>query len=148
MSPLDSAIAIAAHAHAGQTDKAGRPYILHPLRLMLKIQSEAEMIVAVLHDVVEDSSVSLDDLRDRGFAEDILAAIDCLSKRAGEPYEDFIARITHNSLARKVKIEDIRDNLDLTRIEHLEERDLARAEKYHRALKILLSDANTGTNAQ
>ncbi len=141
MSNLDKAIAIASKAHAGQVDKAGRPYILHPLRLMLKFRNEDEMIVAVMHDVVEDSDISLDELKNSGFSEVVTQAIDCLSKRNGESYEDFILRIANNALARKIKVEDIKDNLDLTRIEHLDAKDLARVEKYHRALNFLIKAA-------
>lgn len=141
MSNLDTAIAIASKAHAGQVDKAGQPYILHPLRLMLKFRNEEEMIVAVLHDVVEDSDISLNELKNSGFSEAITQAIDCLSKRNGESYDDFILRVANNALARKVKIEDIKDNLDLTRIEHIDAKVLARVEKYHRALSLLIKAA-------
>lgn len=138
MSNLDKAIEVACKVHAGQIDKAGRPYILHPLRLMLKLQCEIEMMVAVLHDVVEDSDVSLDDLKAYGFAEQIIEAVDCLSRRQNESYESFIVRVSENQLARKVKIEDIKDNMDLTRLETVCEKDLLRVEKYHRALQSLI----------
>lgn len=141
MSNLDKALAIASKAHAGQVDKAGQPYILHPLRLMLKFQHELERIIAVLHDVVEDSDVSLDDLKKIGFTQPVIEAIDCLSRRADESYEDFIVRISSNALARKIKIEDLKDNLDLTRINALSDKDLARIEKYHKALKLLLGES-------
>lgn len=138
MSDLDQAISIANKAHAGQLDKAGQPYILHPLRLMLKFQAKDEMIVAVLHDVVEDSSFTLESLKDYGFSEVIINAIESLTKNKGETYEDFISRVSSNNLAKKIKIEDIRDNLDLTRLDKITEKDLARVEKYHRALKLLI----------
>lgn len=137
MSFLDQAIAIAAKAHVGQVDKAGQPYILHPLRLMFRFKSEAEMIVAVMHDVVEDSAFTLDELKNFGFSDDILAAIECLTKRNGESYESFVSRVLQNDLARKVKVEDIKDNLDLTRLDKVTDKDLARVEKYHQALKVL-----------
>ncbi len=136
---LDKAIAIACKAHEGQVDKAGQPYILHPLRLMLKFINQNERITAVLHDVVEDSDVSLKDLKAEGFSEDILEAINCLSKKTGENYDDFILRISKNDLASAVKIEDIKDNLDVTRIDNLSDEDLTRIKKYHRALKFLIS---------
>lgn len=138
MSDLDQAISIATKAHAGQLDKAGQPYILHPLRLMLKFQAKDEMIVAVLHDVVEDSAFTLESLKDYGFSEVIINAIESLTKNKGETYEDFISRVSSNDLAKKIKIEDIRDNLDLTRLDKITEKDLARVEKYHRALKLLI----------
>ena len=124
MDDLDKAIKLACEAHAGQMDKAGKPYILHPLRLMLKFQKKQEQVVAVLHDVVEDSDVTLDDLVNKGFSELVLDALDCLSKRENEDYGAFIKRIFPNELARKIKIEDIKDNLDLTRIDSVNNEDL------------------------
>lgn len=138
MSNLDVAIAFACRIHAGQVDKSGQPYILHPLRLMLKFQGEDERIVSVLHDVVEDGYVSFDELRELGLCETIIEALDCLSKRPGECYEDFIQRLCFNKLAKRVKIEDIRDNLDITRLGSFEDEDCIRTAKYHRALRYLL----------
>ncbi|WP_260962747.1 GTP pyrophosphokinase [Pseudomonas citri] len=138
MSILDAAIALAARVHAGQVDKAGKPYILHPLRLMMAFDGLEEQLVSLLHDVVEDGDVTLDELRALGIPETAVTAIDCLSKRPGEAYEQFIARIRPNPLATKVKIADIRDNLDLTRLPVVRDKDLERAAKYHRALLYLL----------
>ena len=137
MSNLDQAICIATKAHSGQTDKAGKPYILHPLRLMFQFDTETEMIAAVLHDVIEDSDITCDDLMSAGFSDEVISAIDCLSKRKNENYDRFILRVSENDLARKVKIEDIKDNLDLTRLSQITEKDLRRIEKYHRALQTL-----------
>jgi len=137
MNNLEVAIALACKVHAGQVDKSGQPYILHPLRLMLKFQHEDERIVSVLHDVVEDGNVSLNEFRGLGLSESIIEAIDCLSKRPGEPYEDFIRRLSSNELARRVKIEDIRDNLDVTRLSSFEDEDFIRTVKYHKALQYL-----------
>lgn len=148
MSNLDKAIAVALNAHVGQVDKAGQPYILHPLRLMLRFNNEEEMIIAVLHDIVEDSNMSLNDLKNLGFKEQIIEAIDCLSKRDNESYEEFILRVSSNELARKVKVEDLKDNLDLTRIDFISEKDLARVEKYHIALKLLLGKLGKASYAQ
>lgn len=139
MSILDAAVALACRVHAGQVDKSGKPYILHPLRLMLKFEDVDEQVVSVLHDVVEDGDVTLDELRELGVSSAAVAAIDCLSKREGELYEDFIARIKPNDLARRVKIADIRDNLDLTRLPQVSDKDLQRVAKYHRALRELMS---------
>lgn len=100
MNYLDEAISLACCAHKGQVDKAGSPYILHPLRLMLKFDDENLKIISVLHDVIEDSSVTIDDLRCLGFSDLIVQAIDCLSKRPDEVYEDFISRVSINELAR------------------------------------------------
>lgn len=142
MSNLDIAIMMACKAHAGQLDKAGEPYILHPLRVMMQFRDDAARTVGVLHDVVEDTSISLDDLRRAGFSEDIVSAIDCLSKKSGESYEEFISRVASNGLSRKVKIADLRDNLDVSRLPSVSEGDLARVEKYHDALFTLLTIEN------
>ena len=139
MSNLDKAIAVASKVHAGQLDKAGQPYVLHPLRLMFRFQSDVEMIVAVLHDAVEDSNLALDDLKSLGFSDVVLKALDCLSKRAGETYEEFIERVSENDLAKKIKIEDIKDNLNLTRLNNIIDKDLTRVKKYHQALKFLVN---------
>ena len=138
MSTLDKAISIACGAHSGQVDKAGQPYILHPLKLMMMFTDNSERIVAILHDVVEDSDMSLDDLKDAGFSNEIVNAISCLSKKNNEPYIDFIMRIKKNNLARKIKIEDIKHNMDLTRLDSITEKDMARLGKYHNALSVLL----------
>lgn len=137
MSNLDVAISVAVKAHRGQLDKGGRPYILHPLRLMFRFDAEEEMIVAVLHDVVEDCDVKYEDLERLGFSSVVIEAVRCLTKREGESYEDFISRVSDNELARKVKKEDIIDNLDLKRLSDIGEKDLCRIKKYHRALKVL-----------
>lgn len=140
MSTLDTAIAIACKAHAGQLDKSGKPYILHPLRLMLNFHDEEAQVVSVLHDVVEDSHITLEDLRALGISEAAVEAIDCLSRRPAEAYDDFISRLRSNALARRVKIADIKDNLDLTRLPSITEKDLQRVAKYHRALARLLPE--------
>jgi len=134
---LARSIMIAARAHAGHTDRGGKPYILHPLRLMLKMETEDEMIVAVLHDVVEDSEISLTELRASGFPGTVTDAIACLTRRAGESYEGFILRVRANALARRVKLADLEDNMNLARIPNPGPEDLARVEKYRRALQVL-----------
>ncbi|MFJ4192732.1 HD domain-containing protein [Pseudomonas sp. NPDC089534] len=131
---LERAIAIAATAHAGQVDKGGAPYILHPLKVMLRMSSLEERIVAVLHDVVEDCDVSLDDLRKEGFSETVLTAIESVTKVAGESYEDFIERVALNPIGRAVKLADLEENSDLSRIASPGWEDLERIEKYRRAI--------------
>lgn len=134
---LEDAISIAAGAHRGQRDKAGAPYLLHPLRLMLRMDSEAAMMAAVLHDVVEDSDWTLEKLRERGFSEEVVGAVECLTHREGEPYEEFVERLKVNPLARRVKIADLEDNMNVLRIGALAPKDLQRIEKYHRAWGVL-----------
>lgn len=136
---LEAAIALACEAHRGQFDRAGKPYILHPLRLMMAFDSAPERIVAVLHDVVEDSSVTLDRLRELGFDSSVIAAIDALTRRENESYDVFIDRVLANPLAAKIKVRDIRDNLDVSRLSQLTEEDLRRVAKYHKALARLES---------
>ena len=138
MATLDRAIQIAVRAHSGQIDKGGAPYILHPLRLMFEMNTTVEQIVAVLHDVVEDSQWTLESLRDEGFSEEALAAVDCLTHKKGETYKDFIERVRTNALARDVKIADLADNLDVSRIPELTDTDFQRVKKYQEALAWLL----------
>lgn len=137
MATLEKAIAMAVKAHQGQLDRAGRPYILHPLAVMLRMETEEAMIVAVLHDVVEDSPLTLDDLRAAGFSDAVVAAIDALSNRAGESYPDFIERLSHNPLAVQVKLGDLQDNMDIRRLPEVGEKDIERLQKYRVAWRQL-----------
>jgi hypothetical protein len=137
MSTLERALAIAVQAHAGQLDKAGAPYILHPLRVMLQMDTNEERIVAVLHDVVEDSEWSLERLRAEGFSEHVLLAIDSVTSRVGEPYDAFVLRAGRNAIGRRVKLANLHDNCDLRRIATPTERDHARIEKYRHAIELL-----------
>ena len=136
---LERAIAIAAAAHAGQLDKGGAPYILHPLKVMLRMTTLEERIVAVLHDVVEDCEISLDDLRKEGFSEVVLSAIESVTKVPGESYEDFVERAAQNPIGRVVKLADLEENSDLSRIASPSWDDLERVEKYRRAIARLRS---------
>lgn len=137
MSTLERAIAIAAQAHSGQVDKAGVPYILHPLRVLLRQQTLDAQIVAALHDVVEDSPWTLDQLRAEGFPPEIIAAVDAITRRPDEEYEAFVLRAGRNPLARPVKLADLDDNLDQTRIAQPTTKDKARLEKYRNAKRLL-----------
>lgn len=137
MSTLERAIIIATTAHAGQCDKGGAPYILHPLRVMLRTSSEAERIAAVLHDVVEDTPMTLDALRAFGFSAEVLRAIELLTNADDERYTDFVARVATDAVARRIKLADIADNMDLGRIAVPTERDHARIERYRGARKYL-----------
>jgi len=133
MSDLERAIEIAASAHRGDVDKAGQPYILHPLSLMLQFHDLDAMIAAVLHDTVEDSALTLGKLKQEGFSDAVVAAIDALTRREDESYEEFISRASSNPLARRVKLADLEHNMDVRRIGSLTPKDLERIEKYHRA---------------
>ena len=140
MATLEKAIEIAARAHAGQRDKEGLPYILHPLRVMAGVQGTEAKIVAVFHDVIEDTPVTADDLRREGFPEAIIASVLCVTHRQDEPYADYVVRCKGNEVARLVKLSDLEDNsrlsrtiLRLERIEH----DLARIRQYVLSYKFL-----------
>jgi hypothetical protein len=137
MSTLERAVAISAEAHAGQVDKAGTPYILHPLRLMLEMETAEERIAAVLHDVVEDSDWTLERLRGEGFSPAVLAAVNALTRRADETYEDFVLRAGRDPIGRRVKLADLRDNCDLSRIANPTRKDLDRVARYERAIAVL-----------
>ena len=106
---------MAARAHHGQLDKNGEPYILHVLRVMLRQRDEESRIVAMLHDVVEDTPMTLKDLRSAGFSGEVCRAVNCLTRRPGEAYEVMISRVAANALARRVKIADLEDNMDPVR---------------------------------
>lgn len=133
MPSLEDAIALAVSAHRGQRDKVGQPYILHSLRVMLCCDTEAARITAVLHDVVEDTPHTLTELRTLGYAEEVLQALDCLTRRAGESYEAFIQRVKGNALARRVKLADLADNMDIRRLSELSASDVERLRRYQRA---------------
>jgi (p)ppGpp synthase/HD superfamily hydrolase len=138
VSTLERAIAIAAEAHAGQVDKAGAPYVLHPLRMMLRVASTDERIVAVLHDVCEDCpGWTFDRLRAEGFPAHIIEALQSVTKREGEAYEDFARRAAGNPIGRSVKLADLHDNCDLSRIAAPAERDYQRIAKYRRAIDLI-----------
>ncbi|WP_460146435.1 HD domain-containing protein [Pseudomonas sp. S2_A02] len=136
---LERAIAIAAAAHEGQVDKGGAPYILHPLKVMLRVSTLDERIVAVLHDVVEDCGISFDDLRNEGFSETVLMAIASVTKVPDESYEEFVERVAQNPIGRVVKLADLEENSDLSRIAQPSWEDLERVEKYRRAIGVLRS---------
>ncbi|WP_035058593.1 HD domain-containing protein [Andreprevotia chitinilytica] len=139
MATLERAIALAAAAHAGQIDKAGQPYILHPLRVMLSLEGEHERIAAVLHDVVEDTTISLAALEAEGFHPQVLDAIQALTKHAGESRLAAAARAAQHPVARRVKLADNADNMDMRRLPNPTEKDFARLKEYEEVRKLLLS---------
>jgi (p)ppGpp synthase/HD superfamily hydrolase len=130
MPNLEDAILLAAQAHRGQVDKVGQPYILHLLRVMLRLEGEAAQVVGMLHDLVEDTPYSFDDLRALGYSEEIVQALDCLTHRADESYEQFIERASVNPLARRVKRADLEDNMDIRRLLVVSEKDQERLNRY------------------
>ncbi|MFS1518592.1 GTP pyrophosphokinase [Bacillus sp. SCS-151] len=134
---LERAIQIAVNGHLGQKDKGGNAYILHPLRVMHKVKTKNEKIVALLHDVIEDTNVTLDDLRIEGFSEEIIYAIDCVTKREHENYKDYIERVKKSQISRVVKLADLEDNCDLSRINNPTQKDIDRLNKYKKIIKKL-----------
>lgn len=137
MSSLNRAIEIAVIAHTGQVDKGGSPYIMHPIRVMLAMATEEERIVAVLHDVLEDSPLDAWMVEEAQFSASVVEALDALTRREGETYNDFIIRVALNPLACRVKVADMRDNSDLSRIPNPTDQDRKRVEKYARYLDVL-----------
>ena len=137
MADLEEAIRIALEAHRGQKDRAGAPYVLHPLRVMLRVQSDAERMAAALHDVVEDTAWTLDDLRARGFPDEVLEAVDRLTRRPGETYDALVERAAAHPVARRVKLADLEDNLDLRRLDGVSPDNLERLGRYLRAWRRL-----------
>lgn len=137
---LERAIEIAARTHAGQVDKGGAPYILHPLRVMLRVAPGAQQIVAVLHDVVEDSEVTFEDLEREGFSAEVINGLRAVTKVEGESYEDFVARAALDPVGKAVKLADLMENSDLSRIAEPSQKDLERVEKYGRAIRYLMAN--------
>lgn len=140
MSTLERAIQIAVAAHAGQRDKGGQPYVTHPLRLMARVDGDDARIVAVLHDVVEDTPTTLDDLRREGFGEAVLAAVALVTHEKGVPYADYVAGCKPDPIARQVKLADLEDNTRLDRTilrPDRAARDFARVHRYLLSFKFL-----------
>lgn len=136
---MSRAVMIAARAHDGQMDKGGEPYILHPLRIMLELEDATDRVVAVLHDVVEDSDWTLDDLQAEGFSGEVIAAVDAISRREGEEYMEYVQRAGAHPTARRVKLADLRDNMRQARLRVETERDRERLQRYRRAFELLES---------
>jgi len=133
MNIIEKSLEIALEAYSGQTDKAGKTYILHPLRLMTQMETEEEMSVALLHDVIEDSEYTAEDLLNNGIPTTVVNAVQSLTKNSGESYESFIERVLENKLAAKIKRADIEDNINILRLNSVTEKDLERIAKYHKA---------------
>ena len=142
MDLLEKAIAVALDAHHGQEMRSGLPYILHPLHLMMQMESEEEMITAVLHDVLEDSAYTAEELRSLGFSEEVLRALELLTHEKGETsYQEYIAALKSNPLAVRVKLADLEHNMDISRLPApLDERDLLRLQRYRHAWETLTGE--------
>ena len=130
---LDRMLVIATNAHAGQFDRGGSPYILHPLRVMsfLKVDDEELQCIALGHDVIEDTKVTYKDLRDNGISERVITGIRALTKVPGETLEEYKERVFANTDAMAVKLCDLRHNTDIRRLKGVTEKDIARMAKYH-----------------
>jgi (p)ppGpp synthase/HD superfamily hydrolase len=137
---LARAIAFAADAHAGQRDKTGQPYIQHPLRVMLRMGDDASRAAAVLHDVLEDAAATLADLEALDLPDGVGEAVVRLTHRSGQSYDDYVRGLRGTGMAEAVKRADLADNLDPERLALLGDRGAAKAEQYHRALRILDGD--------
>jgi (p)ppGpp synthase/HD superfamily hydrolase len=138
MPTLERAIELAARAHAGQVDKAGQPYILHPLRLMFAVHTPHERMAAVLHDIVEDTHVTFEQLVHEGFPAEVVAAVRALTKHEGENRLDAARRAAGDPVARVVKLADVNDNMDLSRIKQPTEKDHARIKEYEQVRALLM----------
>lgn len=136
---LEKAIAIAVEAHRGQRDRTGAPYIVHPMSVMAGVDSDIEKIVAILHDVVEDTDWTFERLTQEGFPDEVIEALDCVTKREGEEYDDFVKRSASNKIARKVKLADLEHNMDARRLSNVTDKDVERLKKYVRAWRFLKS---------
>lgn len=131
------ALAIAKDAHKGQVDKAGVDYIQHPLFVASLVEGELAKTVALLHDVVEDSDWTLEDLRKEGLPDEVVQAVGILTKKRNENYEEYILRVKQNPLARQVKLADLQHNSDLSRLANVTDRDRKRVAKYQKAISFL-----------
>lgn len=135
-SNYETALEFATKAHKGQVDKAGVDYILHPIAVAALLDDETEKITALLHDTVEDCGVSVGEIEEQ-FGKDVADAVKLLTKTDGFNYEEYLANIKKNNIARKVKIADMTHNSDLSRIGHPSQKDMDRAEKYQKGIKFL-----------
>ena len=140
MNMLGKAIEIAVSAHAGQMDKGGKPYILHPLWVMNQVRHLGEdyMIVAVLHDVIEDSDWTITALLTEGFSSDVVTALSYLTHAHSDPYEEYIKQVARHPISKAVKLKDLEHNSRITRLKGLRKKDFDRLEKYHRAYTYLM----------
>jgi len=131
------AIKLMFEAHKDQTDKSGLPYVFHPFHLAEQMKDEATTVTALLHDVVEDTDYTIEDLETMGFGKDVCDALRLLTHDKNVPYMDYVRRIKENPIAAAVKIADLRHNSDLSRLDYVTDADRERVKKYHEAIRIL-----------
>ena len=134
---IDIALAIARKAHAGQVDKAGIDYIQHPLYVASQVKTEQEKAVALLHDVLEDSDITVADLLAYGLSNEVVTAVQTLTKKKGQSYQDYLEKVKSNDLARVVKLADLKHNSDLSRLKSVSDTDRERVKKYKNAIRYL-----------
>ena len=139
-SQSEKAYEIAKKAHLGQVDKAGEDYIKHPEKVASFVKTDEEKAVAYLHDVIEDTELTLEDLSEYGFSKEVIEAVDIITKKRGEDYQSYLNSVKENKLARAVKLADLRHNSDLTRLIKVTEKDIKRKEKYQKAIDFLNSE--------
>lgn len=141
MKPFQSekAYEIAKKAHLGQVDKAGEAYIKHPEKVASFVKTDEEKAVAYLHDVIEDTELTLENLYEYDFSKEVIEAVDIITKKRGEDYQSYLNSVKKNKLARAVKLADLRHNSDLTRLTKVTEKDIERKEKYQKAIDFLNS---------
>ena len=135
---LQKAITIAVEAHKNQTDRYQAPYIMHVMRVMMRGKTEEEKICGILHDVVEDTEWTFEDIKKEGFTDAMIEALRCLTKGENEPYDDYISRVKTNKLAIAVKLNDLEDNMDVRRLPQMEPNDVDRFNKYLKAYQQLI----------
>ena len=131
------ALKLCFEAHKDQLDKSSLPYVFHPFHLAEQMDSEETTVVALLHDVVEDTSYTIEDLKNMGFSEKILEAVSLMTHEEGMEYMDYVKKIKNNEIARKVKLADLKHNSDLKRLDKVDEKALKRREKYIKAIALL-----------
>ncbi|HET3116406.1 metal dependent phosphohydrolase, HD region [Streptococcus pneumoniae] len=134
---IDIALAIAKKAHAGQVDKAGVDYIQHPLYVASQVNTEQEKAVALLHDVIEDSDITAADLFASGLSKEVVTAVQILTKKKGQSYQEYLGKVKSNNLARVVKLADLKHNSDLSRLKSVTNTDYERVKKYKNAIYYL-----------
>ena len=131
------AFEIAKAAHAGQTDKAGLDYNLHPLQVAAEVTTDEEKAVALLHDIIEDTDVTASELLAKGLPDNVVEAVEALTKKHNQNYAAYLAGVKKNRLATAVKLADLKHNSDLSRLEKITQKDRERAEKYRKAIEYL-----------